>query len=202
MTESAAPDGAPARRLRTMEDFASAAGVSRPTVSKLFQDPDSVRPASRERIQKAMEEFAYHPNLFAVNFNRKSTRTIGIVVPSLSDPFYAEIVRRVELGAIDAGYWSIVLSSHADTRLEARALQVLESIKVAGTLIAPLGECAAVRGDGAGTPVVLFDSRMDSSARFVGTDNAQSFELLVEYLCRTGEPPCLVAMPDINSNAR
>ncbi|WP_237480135.1 LacI family DNA-binding transcriptional regulator [Lichenibacterium dinghuense] len=197
-------DGGPSppRRHWTMEEFAEAAGVSRPTVSKYFNDPDSVRPASRQRIRDAMREFGYQPNLFAVNFNRRSTKTIGIVVPSLTDPFYAEVVRWVELGALGAGYWSIVLSSHADPALEVRALQVLDSIKVAGVLIAPLGNGAPPRHRETRAPTVYLDSRMDGDGCFVGTDNARSFEQMVEYLCRTGEPPCFVAMPEVNRNAQ
>lgn len=203
MTSEAEPrDGPPPRRPRTMEEFAAAAGVSRPTVSKYFNDPDSVRPASRERIRRAVAEFDYHPNLLAVNFNRRNPKTIGIVVPSLTDPFYAEIVRQVELGAIAAGYWSIVLSSHADPALEARALQALSGMKAAGVLIAPLGE----RPDGPRSeidmPAVFLDSRVEGAGSFVGTDNAQSFGLIVQYLCRTGAAPCLVAMPEVNRNAR
>lgn len=179
-----------------------AAGVSRPTVSKYFNDPESVRPASRERIRDAAERFDYHPNLFAVNFNRRNPKTIGIVVPSLTDPFYAEIVRQVELGAIAAGYWSIVLTSHADPNLEARALQALAGMKAAGVLVAPLDDGRETLRARPDMPTVYLDSRVAGARSFVGTDNAQSFTLIVDYLCRTGEAPCLVAMPEVNRNAR
>ena len=59
----------PAPKIKTMEAFSAASGISRATVSKYFNDPDSVRPATRERIEKALKTLRYRPNLFAVNFN-------------------------------------------------------------------------------------------------------------------------------------
>ncbi|TIT42946.1 MAG: LacI family transcriptional regulator, partial [Mesorhizobium sp.] len=82
---------------RTMDDFARASGVSRPTLSKYFDDPASVKPATRARIEAALRSSDYQPNVFARNLNRKRTRNVGIVVPTITDPFYAEMVSRIEL---------------------------------------------------------------------------------------------------------
>jgi DNA-binding LacI/PurR family transcriptional regulator len=64
-------------KVRNMEEFASLSGISRPTVSKYFQDPDSVRPSTRARIEKALERYDYRPNIFAMNQNRKLTKNVG-----------------------------------------------------------------------------------------------------------------------------
>ena len=53
-----------------------------------------------------MDRLGYRPNLFAVNFNRRNTKTVGIIVPTLLDPFYAALVQRIEFQALEAGYWS------------------------------------------------------------------------------------------------
>ncbi len=79
-------------KIKNMEEFAALSGISRPTVSKYFHDPDSVRPTTRARIEEALERFDYRPNIYAVNQNRKLTKNIGIVVPYLADPFFAEII--------------------------------------------------------------------------------------------------------------
>src|ERR1700744_132996 len=92
-------------RIRTMEEFSTASGISRPTLSRFFNDPTSVRPASREKIEEAMEGVSYRPNLRAVNFNRRNPKTLGILVPTLMDPFYAALVQRIELQASSSGYW-------------------------------------------------------------------------------------------------
>ncbi len=73
-------------KIKNMEEFAALCGVSRPTVSKYFHDPDSVRPHTRTRIEAALAEYDYRPNIFAMNQNRKLTKNIGIIVPFLADP--------------------------------------------------------------------------------------------------------------------
>ena len=192
------------RKIQTMEDFASVSGISRPTVSKYFNDPESVRSSTRERIEQALERFDYTPNIFAVNQNRKSTKTIGIVVPYLADPFFAEMARMIERRCIDAGYWPILFSSHGQRQMEITALETLRSLKPSGALIAPLGRASdleAIRRFAGDVPTVAFDSNQEIGEAFVGSNNFQSIGLIVDYLCRTGEPPCFFEMPPVNPNA-
>ena len=191
-------------KIKTMEEFSIASGISRATVSKYFNDPDSVRPATRERIEKATKKLRYRPNLFAVNFNRKNPKTLGMIVPSLSDPFFAGLVERVELRAMQDGFWTIVLSSHGERAMEVRAIQTILSLRVAGAIVAPLGMSSdmALLGELCGSlPVVTLDARVDLPAAFVGTNNFQSIALMVDYLHRSGEPPCYFDMPNVNQNA-
>lgn len=192
------------RRIQTMEEFAAASGISRPTVSKFFNDPDSVRRSTRERIEFALKKFDYTPNLFAVNQNRRKTKNIGVLVPYLADPFFAEMARLIERRCIDAGYWPILFSSHGQRQMENNALETLLSLKPAGALIAPLGRASdleAIRKFTAEVPTVAFDSNQEIGEAFVGSDNTQSIALIVDYLCRTGEPPCFFEMPPVNPNA-
>jgi len=81
-------------KVRNMEEFASLSGISRPTISKYFNDPDSVRPTTRAKIEASLKKHDYQPNVFAMNQNRRTTKNIGVVVPNLADPFFSEIGRR------------------------------------------------------------------------------------------------------------
>lgn len=192
-------------KIRNMEEFATVSGISRPTVSKYFNDPGSVRESTRARIEKALEQYDYRPNIFAMNQNRRLTKNIGIVVPYLADPFFAEIARNIERRCIEAGYWPTLFSAHGEQKLENEILDSLRSLKPAGVLLAPLGKAsdrAAIEKFCRDVPTVLFDSNMDGVGdAFVGSDNFQSIPLMVEYLCRTGAPPCFFEMPPINPNA-
>src|SRR6516164_11502199 len=191
-------------RIRTMEEFAVASGISRPTLSRFFNNPTSVRPTTRQRIEAAMDRLGYRPNLFAVNFNRRNAKTVGIIVPTLLDPFYAALVQRIEFQASAAGYWSVIQSSQGDPDREAEAVATLVSTKSAGAVVAPLGEASRrdlYRQMEKAMPVVFLDSRADADAAFVGTDNHSSMNLMVDYLLRSGTPPTYFDMPAVNQNA-
>ncbi|MEL6209648.1 MAG: LacI family DNA-binding transcriptional regulator, partial [Pseudomonadota bacterium] len=98
-------------KVRNMEEFAAVCGISRPTLSKYFQDPGSVRASTRERIEAALERHDFRPNLYAVNQNRRHSKAIGIVVPYLADPFFAELARNIETLVIDARFRPILLTT-------------------------------------------------------------------------------------------
>ncbi|WFE76148.1 LacI family DNA-binding transcriptional regulator [Roseinatronobacter sp. S2] len=192
-------------KIRNMEEFARLTGISRPTVSKYFNDPESVRKTTRDRIEQALAQYDYRPNIFAVNQNRKLTKNIGIVVPYLADPFFAEIARCIERRCIESGFWPILFSSHGDQALENDILDSLRSLKPAGALLAPLGrrsDRSSIEKFCKDVPTVLFDSYIEGVGEaFVGSDNAQFVDQIVEYLCRTGAPPCFFEMQPVNPNA-
>jgi len=196
------------KRIRTMEDFAEAVGISRPTVSKYFQDPGSVRAKVREKIEAGLQETGFRPNLFAVNLNRRRAKIIGLVFPSSLDPFYMALARRVETEAKEAGYLCFVLSSDGRTEQEAAAIETLTSLNAAGVVIAPVGapdgdreHRARLEALGRNLPLVFIDSPFDEAEAFVGTNNQQSIALITDYLSRAGEPPCFFGMPRVNRNA-
>lgn len=193
------------RKIRNMEEFAAKSGVSRPTVSKYFNDPSSVRKSTRERIEAALERYDFRPNLYAVNQNRRLTKNIGIVVPNVADPFFSEMARNIEGLFIDEGYSPSTFSSHGSRAHEVEILETLRAIRPAGVLMAPLGRAsdrAKIEAFCKDVPTVLFDSNIEGvGAAFIGSDPFQSVPLMVEYLCRSGEPPCFFEMPPVNPNA-
>lgn len=196
-------------KVRTMEELATVSGISRPTLSKFFNDPRSVRNTTRARIEEALERFNYTPNVYAINQNRQLTRNIGIVVPFLADPFFAEVARNLEFLCDASGFNPILLSSHGDPDREIANLESLRGIRPAGVLLAPLGRRSrrdALQAFCEEVTTVLFDCDVEGvgDAMF-GTDHVQSTGLIVEYLCRTGEPPALFEMaqaPNPNANKR
>lgn len=185
-------------QIRNMEEFARVSGISRPTVSKYFNDPSSVRKSTRDRIEEALEQHDFRPNIYAINQNRRLTKTIGIVVPYLADPFFGEIARVIERRCIEAGFTPHLFSSHGEVALENDILDGLRSLKPAGVLLAPLGRQSdklAIETFCRHVPTVLFDSNIEGMGEaFVGSDNHSFVSQTVEYLSRTGERPSFFEM--------
>jgi DNA-binding LacI/PurR family transcriptional regulator len=192
------------KKIGTMEEFAVTVGLSRPTVSKFFNDPTSVRSKTRTKIEAALKQTGFRPNIFAVNLNRRRTKIIGLILPDPTDPFYMTLARRIETEATQAGYLALVLSSNGSPEIESRAIETIKALNVAGAIIAPLGEKsqrAKLKALGKEIPLVYIDAPLDDESPFVGTNNFQSIALITEYLCRSGDLPTYFDTPIVNSNA-
>lgn len=192
--------------IKTMEELSVAIGVSRPTLSRFFQDPSLVRQKTIDRIEAGLARVEYVPNFFATRLNRKSTGMIGVIIPYLNDLFFTKLLQSVEVAAMEAGLTVITQCSHSDPAIEARAAETFMSMNVDGALVAPLGDHSDQATQlklRSRLPFVLMDSRPTTmpDVDFVGTDHMQSTGLITEYLCRVGEPPVFLAMPRVNFNA-
>lgn len=194
-------------KINTMKELSTAIGISRPTLSRYFQDPELVRPATARRIAAALEEVDYVYNFIATRQNRSSTGLVGVVVPHFNDLFFTSLLESIDAAAREQGLTVLAQSSHGDEAQEAHALAKLRSMNVDGAVIAPLGRGssdAAFASAAQDFPIVFADSRPASplqGADFVGTDNGQSISAMVEYLCRDGSVPVFLGMPRLNSNA-
>lgn len=193
-------------KIHTMEELAKAIGVSRPTLSRYFQDASKVSRSSVERIRRGLDSVDYTPNFFATRMNRKSTGMIGVIIPYLNDLFFTRLLEAIETAALRAGYTVITQCSHSDPVIERRAVETLLSMSVDGAIVAPLGNQSDMdiyARLNARLPFVLVDSRPSplKDVDYIGTDHRQSTGAMTEYLCRVGEPPVFLAMPRVNFNA-
>lgn len=192
------------KTIDTMQELADALGLSRQTLSKYFNNPRAIGQKTRRRIETVVEDSGFRPNLFATSLKKNTSRIIGIVIPSMVDPFYMQLVAAIDRIAAAAGYFTITLSSNGSRRIESGALERLRQIHVAGALIVALGK-RAPRADLARfaerIPVVYLDNPPARAAPFVGSDNRQSVSMMVDYLCRKGRPPAFLCMPPVNGNA-
>ncbi|MFG3343923.1 LacI family DNA-binding transcriptional regulator [Streptomyces sp. NPDC048018] len=120
----------------TMQDVAERAGVTKQTVSNVISGRVTVRPATEARVRAAIAELGYVPNLVARSLATGSTRTVGLFVPTVSTPFYADVVEQVEDALEERGYRLLLCTTRLDGERARRHLAGLTSRSVDALLIA------------------------------------------------------------------
>jgi len=129
--------GGPKRLLRqpSIKDIARLARVSHPTVSRALQNSPLVNPQTAEKIRKIADEAGYRASAVARGLVTRRTRTIGLVVTTVADPFASEVVCGVEQTANDHGYSVFLADSNADPVREKKVVQSLAERRVDGIIV-------------------------------------------------------------------
>lgn len=121
-----------------MQDVATRAGVSAKTVSRVFNDDPHVTEDTRERVQSAMRELKYVPNMLARTFREGKSAVIGIAVPDVADPFFAAVTKEIELAAREQDMAIVVTSLGDNPSLEQSIIETTVRHQIGGLIIAPI----------------------------------------------------------------
>lgn len=186
-------------RQPTIIDIAKAAGVSKSTVARALSGSPHIGEASRERVLTAVRALGYERNHLAHSLRAGRTGMIGLVIPDIANPFWAEVARGAQDAAAANGSSLLIFSSDWDAAREASHLRALRQARVDGAIVNPVAD--NVDGLGRfGLPVVLIGS---SAERFpelssVGSDIAQGVALGLDYLTSLGHfrPALLLGSPN------
>lgn len=114
---------------------AKLAGVSRATAARAFSSPDLVRPATREKVFNAAQQLAFRPNKVAQQLRSQATQMIGVMVPSLDNPVFAEQLQAMEVAARAAGYSLIVTTSDYSPSREGDIVEEMLRQRVDGLVL-------------------------------------------------------------------
>ena len=120
----------------TIYDVARHAGVSTATVSKVLNGTGRISNATRLRVTHAMDELQFHPSIIASALKNRQTHSIGLLVPEITNPFYAEVVRAIEDEALAHDYVVLVCSTANTPEREKKQLQLLMRKQLDGLIIA------------------------------------------------------------------
>ncbi len=173
----------------SIKEVAALAGVSVGTVSNVLNRPEVVAEPTRARVQAAIRELGFIRNESARQLRAGRSRTIGLVVLDVANPFFTDVARGVEDAASEAGLAVILCNSDDQKAKESRYLEVLEEHRVQGILITPVAGADArlARVQRRGTPVVLVDSRSPSRGQCsVSVDDVLGGDLAVTHLLEAG----------------
>src|SRR6202166_3847938 len=121
--------------MATQKELAKLAGVSAGTVSNVISGSTRVSERYRQRVLNAVRALNYQPNLIARSLKTNRTRTLGIVVPDITIPFFPKIIRGAECAARERGYFLIVLDSESSPAREAEMIALLRAQRVEGILL-------------------------------------------------------------------
>lgn len=172
-----------------MKDIARELGVSLVTVSKALRQHPDISKKTRALVEAKVEEMGYRPNLTARSLVTGRSCLIGLIVPDLIHPFFAEIAKGLSLALRKSGYFLVTSSSEEDPRLERAEINAMlahrpDAIVVASCAFNPSTLVDINRGD---IPLILIDRSFDNfPAHFVGSDDYMAGKIAVEHLLAIG----------------
>jgi DNA-binding LacI/PurR family transcriptional regulator len=176
----------------SIKKVAEVAGVSVGTVSHVITGSVPVSDALKLRVQAAIVKLNYHPNHVARSLKTSKTRTLGIIVPDMTIPFFPQVIRGAETAARQSGYSLIAVNSDDDGERQKELLSLLRSQRVEGILLVvaaaptPLNQISRMMD--AGIPIVCLDRIPDRvPVDSVSVDDLEGAILAVEHLIASGK---------------
>ena len=175
--------------MATMADVARVAGVAGSTVSHVLNGTRNVSEATRGRVLEAMDTTGYRYNSLARSLAVSKTRTIGLSISVLTNPYFGSLVNAIEKRARAEGYTLVLGDSHDDAENELRVVNSLLDRRVDGLIVAPSAgaqEATLPVIAKAGTPVVLIDRFLDAECDQVEPENVGPARRITEHLLEKG----------------
>lgn len=177
----------------TIKDLADLLQISTSTVSRALSNHPDISDAVKKRVKEAAETFNYIPNDFAINFRKKSTKVIGLIIPKMSMFFIPSIIEGISAKFNKEGYQFFILSSEESLEIEKENLQTCANSRVDGVLISLTSKTQDFahfkKLDDLGIPVVLFDKSLseqkyDQVVFNNEKDAEECAKKLVHYQCK------------------
>lgn len=192
----------------TIYDVAKKAGVSIATVSRVLNNSELVSEKTKQKVKMAIEELNYTPNIIASALTKKSTLTIGLLIPDISNPFYSELSRGVEDACNDFGFNTVICNTDYCIQKETAYINLLRQKSVDGFIIttAHYNDENVINLATDNVPLVLLDRNIEKSDGYdidvVCSDNVTSGYLATNHLIQLGHKSiaCFLGPPQIEVN--
>jgi DNA-binding LacI/PurR family transcriptional regulator len=173
----------------TIRDVARRARVSVGTVSHVLNGSRAVREDTRQRVERAITELRYRPNRLARALVRQRTGMIGMIIPDVTNPFFATLLRGVEDALVEFGYGVIFGNSDNQPLKEQAYLDAFRERRVDAVILTPVAnaESAMLQELARELPLILVDRLLPEwEGDYVVCDNRTGMRLAVEHLVRLG----------------
>ena len=179
----------PAPRRPVMADVARLAGVSHQTVSRVINGSASIRPSTRERVQRAIADLGYHPNTAARALVTRRSKIIGIIGSNTALYGPASIQFSIQDAARAAGYFTSLVTLDAVTHDELRgALDYLsrQSVEAIIMIVTQQDALAVVRSEATAIPLIVVEGELSGRGLSVGVDQTAGARLATQHLVDLG----------------
>ncbi len=171
--------------MSTMKDVAEKSGVTVTTVSRIINNRGYISDATRNKVHRVMKELDYQPNELARSLSKSRTNIIGVIVPSLMDPYFCEVVNYLEFYASHAGYKVMICNSNHQKDKELEYINMLKSNKVSGIVLSSWTEnIENILPDN--LPVMTFERIVSNLVSSITCDNYSGGEIATRYLLEIG----------------
>ncbi|WP_395537911.1 LacI family DNA-binding transcriptional regulator [Lactiplantibacillus pentosus] len=168
-----------------LNDVAKLAGVSPTTVSRVINNHGYLSEQTKEKVFAAMRELHYQPNNMARSLQGKNTQLIGVIFSDISNPFFGELVSRIEKILFAKNYKVILCNSADDPQKERDYLQMLMANQVDG-IIAGAHNLGIEEYQQYGLPIISFDRYLSDNIPIVSSDNYHGGWLAAQTLRQAG----------------
>ena len=175
----------------TIKDLAQELNVSTSTVSRALQDHPALKLETRERVKTLAKKWNYQPNTLALDLLRQSSKIIAVIVPEITSHFFSSTIIGIQDVMVSTEFNIMVFISNESYEEEARIIEKLSKIQLAGVLVAPSSETKnfdhfrSLQGNG--IPLVIFDRDCEGlEAHKVLVDDYRGAFEAVDYLIKTG----------------
>lgn len=172
----------------SIREVAKLAGVSPATVSRVMNGTANVDEEKRERVLQAISETGFVPNAVARSLFKKSARMIGLIIPSITNPFFTQMASAIEKTADEHGYRLIFCNTGTDFEKEKAALTMLTSMNADGIILTTSNDEIEPYVDQCNVPVVITDRlfKKKSASNYVHCDHYAGGRLAMEHLMECG----------------
>jgi LacI family transcriptional regulator len=173
----------------TLKEIADDLGISAVTVSKVLRNHEDISTKTRDLVLARVKQMGYRPNLTARSLVTGRSSLVGLLVPDLIHPFFAEVARSLADTLRQQGLYLLICSSEGDQELERNQVEHLLSRHLDAIVIASVGGDEQVLNDvvQSRTPLVLIDRKVNiAQAHFVGSNDVMVGTLATEHLISMG----------------
>ncbi|MGQ9444368.1 gluconate operon transcriptional repressor GntR [[Pasteurella] aerogenes] len=173
----------------TLQDIATHLGITKMTVSRYLRNPNTVAASTRQKIAMAIEEFGYIPNRAPDILSNAKSRAIGVLVPSLTNQVFADVIKGIEMITDNAGYQTMLAHYGYSESKEEQRIESLLSYNVDGLILSENHHTERTRKmlEIANIPVIeIMDCSEVGIQQAIGFDNVSAAQSMVETMINRG----------------